>query len=119
MRVLVCGGRDYGNTAEERKALYAVLNSLDVTLLIEGGARGADALGKAWADYRGIKSHQFPANWELYGKAAGAVRNKQMLDVGKPDLVVACKGGRGTANMVSQASSAGVPVRHVILKGDI
>jgi hypothetical protein len=52
----------------------------------------------------------FPADWEKYGKAAGPIRNQQILVEGKPDLVVAFQGGRGTANMVSRAQQAGVPV---------
>jgi ABC-type Fe3+-hydroxamate transport system substrate-binding protein len=32
---------------------------------------------------------------------------------GKPDLVVAFPGGRGTANMIEQAEQAGVPVRRI------
>lgn len=45
------------------------------------------------------------------GKAAGPIRNQRMLDEGKPDLVVAFPGGRGTADMVRRAKAAGVPVR--------
>ena len=33
-----------------------------------------------------------------------------MLDEGKPDLVVAFPGGRGTADMIRKAEGAGVPV---------
>ncbi|MEM9912925.1 MAG: hypothetical protein AAF922_19365 [Pseudomonadota bacterium] len=44
------------------------------------------------------------------GRAAGPIRNKEMLDEGCPDLVVAFPGGRGTANMVKQAQAAGVEV---------
>jgi hypothetical protein len=34
-----------------------------------------------------------------------------MLDEGRPDLVIAMPGGRGTANMISQAEKAGVAVK--------
>jgi hypothetical protein len=50
----------------------------------------------------------------LMGKAwagkAGPIRKQQMLDEGKPDLVVAFPGGRGTAHMVRIARAAGIEV---------
>ncbi len=38
------------------------------------------------------------------------IRNQQMLDEAKPDMVLAFPGGRGTDDMVSRAEKAGVPV---------
>lgn len=53
---------------------------------------------------------EFPADWDKYGKRAGYLRNVQMLDEGKPDLVVAFPGGKGTAMMVKLAKERGVRV---------
>ncbi len=50
------------------------------------------------------------AKWETYGKAAGPIRNREML-LNLPALVVAFPGGKGTADMVRQAERAGIPVR--------
>lgn len=109
MKVLVCGGRDYG----DRQAVYDALDRLeDVDAMICGGARGADRLAQDWAGMRGIVCRAYPADWEAHGRAAGPIRNQQMLDVEKPDLVVAFPGGRGTADMVERAIAAGVPVFH-------
>jgi len=55
----------------------------------------------------------FLANWRTHGKAAGPIRNQQMLDEGRPHLVVAFPGGTGTADMVRRAKAAGVPVMEV------
>ena len=52
----------------------------------------------------------FDADWQKYGRAAGPIRNKQMLDEGSPDLVIAFAGGRGTENMVKQSEAKKVPV---------
>lgn len=110
MRVLVTGGRHYA----DREFLYAALDALHAEhgfrLLIHGGATGADALAQDWAEHRGVVPQAYPADWTKYRKAAGPIRNRQMLDEGKPDLVVAFPGGDGTANMVSIAKRAGVPV---------
>lgn len=114
MRVLVCGGRDYG----DRQHVFDVLDGLRGKYgrlnVIQGGARGSDALAREWAFCQtSVHLSNFPAEWEKYGKAAGAIRNQQMLIEGKPDLVIAFPGGRGTADMVRRAKAAGIPVREV------
>lgn len=112
-KVLVCGGRDFQNTVY----LYTVLDDFhkayQIGAVIEGGARGADRIAGYWARKNKIDLLIFPADWKTYGKAAGAIRNQQMLDEGKPDVVIAFAGGTGTADMVKRAKAAGVEVIEV------
>jgi len=53
------------------------------------------------------------AKWSKHGRAAGPIRNQEMIDECKPDLVVAFPGGRGTADMVRRAKAAGIRVIEV------
>lgn len=109
MRVLVCGGRDY----QDEVRVGAVLSGIGgISQIIHGGARGADDLARVWAIRSGIPDRQFNANWTL-GRMAGPIRNQRMLDEGKPDLVVAFPGGRGTADMVRRARAAGIAVQEI------
>jgi hypothetical protein len=110
MRVLACGGRDYRNSLYINTALDIIHAGSPITLLINGGAKGADTLSAYWAFKKGIERRTFVANWGNYGRAAGAMRNRLMLVEGKPELVVAFPGGVGTANMIEQAISAGIPL---------
>jgi hypothetical protein len=130
-RVLVCGGRDY----DDDQRIHEVLS--DITNPVHGGnfsfelvcgmARGADMRSRAWAKDHGLVVHEFPADWndlshpdavirtfphngKQYDAMAGNRRNKRMLDEGKPNLVIAFPGGKGTANMVKLAKEAGVKV---------
>lgn len=109
-RVLVCGGRDFA----DRRDLFATLDDLtevdSFAVIIHGGARGADSLAGEWADLRGVQADCYPADWKKHGRAAGPLRNQLMLDEGKPDVVVAFAGGRGTADMIARAKKAGIPV---------
>jgi hypothetical protein len=73
-------------------------------VVIQGEARGADKLAKKWAEFINVPVVSFPANWALYGNLAGTIRNLQMIQEGRPDLVVAFKGGAGTRNMIKQAT---------------
>lgn len=110
MKVLVCGGRDYADYEELAAVLRKINNAHGITLIIEGGAMGADFLAFQWAKEAGIPILSFKADWKRWGTAAGPVRNQQMMDEGKPDLVVAFPGGRGTADMVGRARQHGIPV---------
>lgn len=111
MRVLVCGGRNFNDALTLGSWLGGVhKNNGPITLLIEGGANGADYMARKFAEWQGIPVKTFAADWAVEGRGAGPIRNKRMLDEGKPDLVVAFDGGVGTANMVTQARKAGVKV---------
>lgn len=48
--------------------------------LISGGARGADSLGAEWARSKNYKVTEFIPDWEKYGKSAGFIRNKDIID---------------------------------------
>lgn len=113
MRVLVTGGRNY-LVADH---VFAVLDELHaeigISMLIEGGATGADACARTWAAAHEVPAETYPADWRVNGRAAGPLRNRRMLDEGQPDLVVAFPGGRGTASMVAIARAAGVAVTEI------
>ena len=118
-RVLVCGGRnldaaDVWDWLERnlRDALQERFGhqAWPVTVLMHGGANGADGGAGLWAGSENIKILAFEADWKRHGRAAGPIRNSTMLRDGKPDVVVAFPGGKGTANMKSQAEEFGVPV---------
>jgi len=103
MKVLVCGGRAFHNKEAVQSVLDNLYKSRDISLIIHGGARGADKLAGEWAHKVGIACAEYKANWDFYKKAAGPIRNGWMLQFGEPDLVVAFPGGDGTADMVRSA----------------
>jgi predicted Rossmann-fold nucleotide-binding protein len=113
MRVLVCGGRDYGNITRVAQELDALVRLHGPLTVIEGGAAGADQIARTWAYHVGATIHTFQAEWAKHGRAAGPIRNQEMLEKGKPELVLAFPGGRGTADMVRRAKLAGVPVKEI------
>lgn len=82
---------------------------LDITI-ISGAAKGADSAAADWAIVNYANLEEYPADWKTHGKSAGFIRNKQMLEEGKPDYVIAFPGGKGTAMMVDIAKKAKVPV---------
>jgi hypothetical protein len=111
--VLVCGGRWYSGRGLWQKLDEFHNGTLGpITLVVEGGARGADKIGMEWAAAAGIACITYAADWSL-GPKAGPLRNQRMLDDGRPDMVVAARGGVGTADMMARARLGGVPVVEV------
>mgnify|MGYP001576939932 FL=1 len=111
MRVLIAGDRNW----QDRPTIAKFVARLPQgTTIIEGEARGADSIARDCALDVGLSVERYPANWNKYGRAAGYIRNQQMLDEGRPDLVAFfhqnLSESRGTKNMVRIAIKANIPV---------
>jgi hypothetical protein len=112
--VVAGGGRDLAWPSEliATHLLRATRGRL-VQALLHGAARGADQAIAAAADQLGWSQIACPALWKQNGRAAGPIRNRQMLErsldllaalpMGAGLLVVAFPGSRGTASLVDQA----------------
>lgn len=106
-RVIVAGGRDFKDYKLLEKTLNKHLPKRNVTI-VQGEAKGADALGKRYAVENSIGVDSFPADWDRYGKAAGHRRNAEMAAYAKNKprgMLIAFWDGksRGTSNMINTA----------------
>jgi acetylglutamate kinase len=113
LTVLVCGGRTYTNKEKIYEVLSSIHKDKSITVLIHGAAKGVDTIAGYWARENNIKEKQYPALWNTYGKAAGSIRNQQMLDSNTVELVIAFPGGKGTSDMVSRAKKSGIEVKEI------
>jgi predicted Rossmann-fold nucleotide-binding protein len=126
--IVACGGRDL-NWPHPRVAtqLLSAAGSRPVHRLLHGGARGADAAIARAAHQLGWSVSVHLANWSRHGRAAGPIRNRELLERALRHalahrsaraevslLVVAFPGGPGTASLVQQArrmaASSPVPI---------
>lgn len=114
MRVVVAGSRDL---TDDRLVEEAVrLSGFTVTTVISGAARGIDQMGERWAEGQGVPVERFPADWGRYGRSAGYVRNKAMVEAAaqapEGGAVIAVWNGisRGTKHTIDIARQRGVPV---------
>lgn len=111
-RVLCFGGRYYADAARVDWALSQLPGILGVArfAIVHGDARGADRLCGEWGKRHQLPVGAVPANWELDGhKAAGPIRNQDMLEFFLPTYAVGFPGQGGTADMARRLKSAGVP----------
>ena len=115
MKVLVCGGRDYNDVDTLFRILdeYIINGKTMIKTIISGHAKGADQMAEMYAQEMGIKTEVYPANWNRYGKKAGYLRNVQMAEEGKPDLIIAFPGGKGTAMMIKIGKERGINVMEI------
>lgn len=124
MRVIVCGGRKYGLSVEkgdvgEREAetlddaLDAIHRRTPITVIIQGGATGADSLARDWAESNHVKCVTVPADWATHKLAAGPIRNERMARDFSPDLVLAAPGGKGTTHMLSMARKYSIAIQRI------
>lgn len=111
MRIIVCGSRGIDDTDYVSKCMEYI-REFDNPTIITGGAKGVDTIAHNLAYIMGYNREVYPANWKEYGRSAGMIRNKQMLDTGC-DLVIAVYDKVktiGTSNMTNIARRKGVPV---------
>lgn len=113
MKVLVCGGRNWVRYELIDDAVLRLKRACGEDLtIIQGEARGTDSMARAFCRKYNVNVVGFPANWDEYGRAAGPIRNKEMLAEG-PDFVFAFLAdplkNKGTRNMIKQALDAGIP----------
>ena len=117
MRILITGSRDWKGVADIVNAIweYAMNPNSDViagTVIVHGDCpTGADNIADHMANELGITVERHPANWALYGKSAGPLRNQEMVDLGA-DICLAfpLPESRGTWDCIRRARAAGIPV---------
>lgn len=114
-KVIIAGGRDFNNYDLLERKCDQILSNKDPTELeiVSGTARGADKLGEVYAAYRNINIKRFPANWDLYKKAAGYIRNKDMAEYADALIAFWDRISKGTFNMIELAKKYELLVRVV------
>ncbi len=113
MIVIVTGSRDWTNSKVIFDALDACHATTPIEVLVNGGARGADDISTEWAIHNKVECVIVPAEWDLYGKAAGMRRNRKMLDMYPKAHVLGFPLGRspGTRGCLAEAKKRGMPYR--------
>lgn len=69
------------NLTSYRDFLYAIKPYEErISAVTSGGALGVDSNAKRYAKDRGLLFQEFPAKWEVYGKDAGFIRNRHIIE---------------------------------------
>ena len=112
--LIVCGGRNFCDTLFEKDCIEQTIAEFKLqknsTIIMSGGATGADTIALEWAHANEWNAMRVPAKWNELGSAAGMARNLEMLELavrmyaeGSQVIVLALPGGIGTSGMVAYA----------------
>ena len=112
--VLVTGSRDH----DDPSTVFRELNNAHVngmrSLVVGDCPTGVVHYVRMWANTMGVPYEMVRAEWTRWGKAAGPIRNRRMIDVYKPDACLAFfqpgAGNRGTTDCANYAEAQGVRV---------
>lgn len=117
LRIFVCGGRHFSDYALLEKTINGVIaeSGYEDIEIVSGHCVGADRLGELYAEKHNAQVKIFPAKWEKYGKRAGPMRNKQMVDYvsgieNKMVIAFVSSNTKGTRNTIALAKKANICV---------
>lgn len=127
MRVIMCGDRKWSDERKIKRVLQRLYKVQPDTIIVHGACRGADEIVGRLATEMGFPVEAYPANWRRYGRAAGPVRNQQMInesrmkseqDGSQLSAVFAfhsdLEHSKGTADMVGRAFKHRVPCKVIV-----
>lgn len=121
LKVIIAGSRNFNNYKLLKKKMdFFLKNKIDKNKpyfnieIVSGTARGADTLGEKYAKEKGFALKRFPANWDLYGKKAGYIRNREMRDYADVCVVFWDGESKGSKHMINLAKEDNMPIRVVM-----
>lgn len=105
MKLAIVGSRDYPKLEQVREFVWGL--SPD-TIVVSGGAKGVDQAAQEEAEKRGLEVIVLRPDWDRLGRAAGVIRNTEIV-AACDGLVAFMKegGSRGTSDSIAKARTAG------------
>ena len=120
IKLIIAGSRPKtmrcGHTMMENICRHFNFHPVTVKEVVSGCAQGVDEMGMYWAWEQEIKVKKSPANWEMHGKAAGPIRNKQMAKYADALLLVWDGESKGSLSMKTEMLKLNKPVHEVIMR---
>lgn len=106
MRIAIVGSRDFHDYKSMKIFIFDKIKLHQIETIVSGGASGADTLAEKFAKEFNLKLEVYKANWELYGKKAGFVRNKDIVK--NSEVIFAFWDGKskGTENTIYLAEKS-------------
>jgi len=106
MKIAIVGSRDFNDYSQLHYWMDRIRTLFPVDGFVSGGAKGADSLAENYARGCKIPIEVIKPDWEKFGKAAGMIRNGEIVKAA--DIIVAFWDGRsrGTKNSIDRAFNA-------------
>jgi hypothetical protein len=114
MKLIIAGTRTLMVTNEQIQE-YVLRFNLQPSVILCGLAQGIDTCGSAYATFKGISCHGYPAEWKKFGPRAGPIRNQRMAKDGDELLLIWDGRSPGSKNMKLEMSKLQKPIHEVII----
>jgi len=108
MKVLIAGSRSITDYEVVKVAIKK--SGFYISELLSGNAAGVDKLGEKWAEENLIPIKRFLPDWKTHGKAAGPIRNSEMVKVAEAAIIIWDGQSRGTKDTFDKMQKAGKQV---------
>jgi hypothetical protein len=99
MKLSIIGSREFNDYNLMIKKINELYDIQNITTIISGGAIGADKLAEKFAKDNNIKIELYLPDWNRYGKSAGYIRNKLIIE--NCDEVIAFWNGKSPGTKLS------------------
>lgn len=117
MKLAIVGDRNYKDYKKFTKRVDKFIEKEGrPTLIVSGGARGIDHMAEKYAKKRKIPTKIFHADWKTFGKAAGPMRNVEIVNECTHVLAFLGEGSKGTASTIRIARNVHKPLTVINLK---
>lgn len=108
MKTIIAGSRTVDWYTDLEEALVSC--PFNISVVISGCAVGADRLGEQYARINKLPILFFPADWDMYGKQAGYLRNEEMAGHAEAVLILWDGNSKGSHHMMDIAKRDGLPL---------
>lgn len=103
-KVIIAGSRDIDNW----ELVFDCINNSSIRIdeIVCGQAKGVDTCGMYYGFDHSIPVKYFPADWRLHGKAAGPIRNLQMVEYATAGIFIINKFSSGSMHCMNALKAA-------------
>lgn len=108
VKLAIVGAREFQDYETLKRETDKLIETIGMpTVVVSGGAKGADTLGERYAREKGIKMLRLLPDWKTHGRAAGLIRNTDIVKE-CTHVIAFIKGeSRGTKDTIAKATKAG------------
>lgn len=120
MRILITGSRDWNSISDVFRLIETIAhiyNPIEVTVVHGACPTGADYMAHQWVGVARtlmpytIIEEAHPASWKEFGRAAGPIRNREMVEMGADICLAFIRNNSKGASMTAKfAEEAGIKV---------
>lgn len=111
MKLAVIGSRGFCDFEKLNSELTILNTSKKISVIISGGAKGADSLAENWAKEHGIPVRVILPDWKKFGRGAGPIRNKLIIDECEQSIAFWDGQSKGTLQAINYAKEKKVPIK--------